>query len=78
MKNNFVWFRIINDKHIFFRHVVHSAPVAKVYTPVVHSVPVVRTVPVAHAVHPVPVVHSVHHAPVVAHSVHPVHPVLVH
>lgn len=33
----------------FYRHVVHSAPVAKViHTPVVHPVSVVRTAPIVH------------------------------
>lgn len=53
------------------RSVVHTPVHRVVAAPIVHSVPVVRTVPVhsVHAVHAAPIVHSVHHAPIV-HSVH--------
>lgn len=46
-------------KNFFFRHVVHSAPIAKVYHPVVHAAPIVHT-PIVHAAPIVPVVKTVH------------------
>lgn len=54
------WKNVVIENNSTFRHVVHSAPIAKVvHTPVVHAAPIVHS-PIVHAAPVVPVVKTVH------------------